>query len=37
MIRTRCEVLSNRRAGAYHALTLVAPEIAEAAKPGQFV
>jgi dihydroorotate dehydrogenase electron transfer subunit len=37
MIRARCEVLSNRRAGAYHSITLVAPEIAEQAKPGQFV
>jgi dihydroorotate dehydrogenase electron transfer subunit len=37
MIRTRCEVLSNRRAGAYHSLTLVAPEIAERARPGQFI
>jgi dihydroorotate dehydrogenase electron transfer subunit len=37
MIRSQCEVLSNRRAGAYHSLTLVAPEIAERAKPGQFV
>lgn len=37
MIRTRCEVLSNRRTGAYTSLTLVAPAIAEEAKPGQFV
>jgi dihydroorotate dehydrogenase electron transfer subunit len=37
MIRSQCEVLSNRRAGAYHSLTLVAPEIAERARPGQFV
>ena len=37
MIRSQCEVLSNRRAGAYHSLTLVAPEIAERAKPGQFI
>jgi len=37
MIRTRCEVLSNRKTGAYHSLTLVAPEIAERAKPGQFI
>jgi dihydroorotate dehydrogenase electron transfer subunit len=37
MIRSHCEVLSNRRSGAYHSLTLVAPEIAERAKPGQFV
>ena len=37
LIRTRCEVLSNRRTGAYVSLTLVAPDIAERAKPGQFV
>ncbi len=37
MIRARCEVLSNRRSGAYCSLTLVAPEIAEQAKPGQFI
>lgn len=37
MIRSRCEVLSIRRVGSYHSLTLVAPEIAEQAKPGQFV
>jgi dihydroorotate dehydrogenase electron transfer subunit len=37
MIRTRCEVLSNRRTGAYHSVTLVAPEIADKARPGQFV
>jgi dihydroorotate dehydrogenase electron transfer subunit len=37
MIRTHCEVLSNRRTGAYHAVTLVAPEIADQARPGQFV
>lgn len=37
MIRTRCEVLSNRRTGAYHSITLVAPEVADKAKPGQFV
>jgi dihydroorotate dehydrogenase electron transfer subunit len=37
MIGSHCEVLSNRRAGAYHSLTLVAPEIAELAKPGQFI
>ena len=30
MIRARCEVLSVRRAGVYHSLTLVAPEIADA-------
>jgi dihydroorotate dehydrogenase electron transfer subunit len=32
-----CEVLSHRRAGAYHSLSLVAPEIAAAARAGQFV
>jgi len=37
VIRTRCEVLSTRRTGAYHSVTLVAPDIAEQAKPGQFV
>ena len=37
MIRARCEVLSSRAAGAYHSVTLVAPEIAERARPGQFV
>lgn len=37
MIQMRCEVLSIRRAGAYHSLTLVAPEIAERARPGQFI
>jgi dihydroorotate dehydrogenase electron transfer subunit len=37
VIRTQCEVLSNRRTGVYHSLTLVAPDIAEQARPGQFV
>ncbi|HEX7104768.1 MAG TPA: dihydroorotate dehydrogenase electron transfer subunit [Acidothermaceae bacterium] len=31
------EVLSLRRIGAYHAMTVVAPGVAESAKPGQFV
>jgi dihydroorotate dehydrogenase electron transfer subunit len=35
--RVRAEILSTRRLGAYHGLTLVAPEIAERARPGQFV
>jgi dihydroorotate dehydrogenase electron transfer subunit len=35
--RARAEVLSARTLGAYTTLTLVAPEIAERAKPGQFV
>ena len=37
MKRVRAEILSTRRLGAYQSLTLVAPEIAERAKPGQFV
>jgi dihydroorotate dehydrogenase electron transfer subunit len=36
-VREQCEVLERRRVGAYHALTLVAPGIAEGARPGQFV
>jgi dihydroorotate dehydrogenase electron transfer subunit len=35
--RARAEILSTRRLGAYHSLTLVAPEIAERARPGQFL
>ena len=37
MKRVRAEVLSTRKMGAYHQLTIVAPEIAEKARPGQFV
>lgn len=37
MKRVRAEVLSTRKVGAYHSLTLVAPEIAEKARPGQFL
>jgi len=37
MRRVRAEILSVRKHGAYHTLTLVAPEIAERARPGQFV
>jgi len=37
VIRARCEVLSSRQAGAYQSVTLVAPDIAERARPGQFV
>lgn len=37
MIRAQCEVLTARRVGSYHSVTLVAPEIADQAKPGQFV
>ena len=36
-VREACELLDRRRAGAYHTLTLVAPRIAAAARPGQFV
>jgi dihydroorotate dehydrogenase electron transfer subunit len=35
--RVRAEILSTRRFGAYHSITLVAPEIAERARPGQFL
>jgi dihydroorotate dehydrogenase electron transfer subunit len=35
--RVRAEVLSTRRLGAYHTITLVAPEIADRARPGQFL
>jgi dihydroorotate dehydrogenase electron transfer subunit len=37
VIRARCEVLSARKAGLFISVTLVAPEIAERAKPGQFI
>jgi dihydroorotate dehydrogenase electron transfer subunit len=36
-VRELCEVLERRRVGAYQALRLVAPGIAGAARPGQFV
>ena len=36
-VQVRGEVLGMRRIGAYHALTLVAPGVAENARPGQFV
>ncbi len=36
-VQVRGEVLSMSRVGAYHAMTIVAPGIAEEAKPGQFV
>jgi dihydroorotate dehydrogenase electron transfer subunit len=36
-VQVRGEVLSLRRVGAYHALTLVAPGIAEHTRPGHFV
>ena len=37
MTRVRAEILSTRTLGAYRSLTLVAPELAEKARPGQFV
>jgi dihydroorotate dehydrogenase electron transfer subunit len=37
VIRARCEVLSARKAGLFVSVTLVAPEIAERARPGQFI
>jgi dihydroorotate dehydrogenase electron transfer subunit len=37
VIRQKCEVLSYKKWGIYHAITLVAPDIAEQARPGQFV
>ena len=37
MKRVRAEILSTRKLGAYQSLTLVAPEIAERARPGQFL
>ena len=37
MKRVRAEILNTRKIGAYHSLTLVAPEVAERARPGQFV
>ncbi|MBW3589074.1 MAG: dihydroorotate dehydrogenase electron transfer subunit [Actinobacteria bacterium] len=38
MIQQMAEILNHRKLGdEYHSLTIVAPEIAEAAKPGQFV
>ncbi|MEA2550954.1 MAG: dihydroorotate dehydrogenase electron transfer subunit, partial [Actinomycetota bacterium] len=37
MKRVRAEVLSARSLGEYHSLTIVAPEIADRARPGQFI
>ena len=37
MRRVRAEVLNARRIGAYHSITIVAPEVAEKVRPGQFV
>ena len=36
-VQELCQVRERRRVGEYHSLTLVAPRIAEAARPGQFV
>ena len=36
-VQVRGEVLSIRRVGAYHQLTLVAPGVAEQVRPGHFV
>ena len=36
-IQSECEVVSNRKVGAYHHLTLAAPGIAEQVRPGNFV
>jgi dihydroorotate dehydrogenase electron transfer subunit len=36
-VQVRGEVLSTRRTGEYHTLTIVAPGIADGARPGQFV
>jgi dihydroorotate dehydrogenase electron transfer subunit len=35
--RVRAEVLSARRTGSYHSIAIVAPEVAERVRPGQFV
>ncbi len=37
MKRIRAEILNIRKFGGYHQLTLVAPDIAERARPGQFI
>jgi len=37
MRRVRAEILNARKLGGYHSVTLVAPEIAERARPGQFI
>lgn len=37
MKRVRAEVLNARRLGAYHSITIVAPEVAERVRPGQFL
>ncbi|QKE84945.1 dihydroorotate dehydrogenase electron transfer subunit [Arthrobacter sp. NEB 688] len=37
VVQVAGEVVANRRVGAYHHLTIVAPGVAELARPGQFV
>ena len=37
MRRVRAEVLNAKRVGSYHSITIVAPEVAERVRPGQFV
>ncbi len=37
MRRVRAEVLNTRKLGAYHSITIVAPEVAERVRPGQFL
>lgn len=36
-LRASCEVLQYRKIGTFHSLTFVSPEMADRAKPGQFV
>jgi dihydroorotate dehydrogenase electron transfer subunit len=35
--RVRAEVLNARKLGGYHSITIVAPEVAERVRPGQFI
>ena len=37
MKRVRAEVLNARKLGAYHSITIVAPEVADRVRPGQFL
>ena len=37
MKRVRAEVLNARKQGAYHSITIVAPDVAERVRPGQFL
>ena len=37
MRRVRAEVLNARKLGVYHSITIVAPEVAERVRPGQFL